>query len=118
MASDSMIAAERRLHHRRPANVRARIWYGPNAARWRDCLVRDLSPGGACIVLDAEAALPARLSFAHSDEPAIFLAVVKWRSGEAAGLALQHGYPLQHCATSPLDRLAAEWRDLYGGAGA
>ncbi|CAN7148159.1 PilZ domain-containing protein [Phenylobacterium sp. LjRoot219] len=106
-------AHERRQHPRLPTNCAGRAWYGAQGAMWADCTLRDLSVGGARIEIPAAYELPRRLYFAHKNEPAIYLAVLKWQRGGAAGIAFQEGYPLDACTTAPLDRMAAEWRALY-----
>jgi len=104
---------ERRQHPRVPTNCAGRAWYGQNGALWVDVTVRDLSVGGARIEAPAYAELPRRIYFAHKNEPAIYLAILKWQRGGAAGLSFQEAHPLEECVAAPLDRMAAEWRALY-----
>ncbi len=112
MTETSLNAEERRTHPREPAFFAARAWYGSDGAQAADCILQDLSFSGARIESSALNALPQRFFFAHGAEPAIFLAVVKWRSGGVAGLAFHQGFALEDCLRPPLDRLAADWRAL------
>lgn len=109
----SLTPDERRKHPREPASHAARAWFGAGGARFADCTLQDLSCSGARIACSVASELPQRLFFAHSHEPAIFLAVVKWRSGDMAGVSFHQGFALDDCLRPPLDRLAAEWRALF-----
>jgi hypothetical protein len=102
----------RRREERTPVRLAGRVWYGAKGALWADCTLRNLSPGGARIELPALYELPPRVFFAHGAEKAIFLALLKWRRGDAAGLSFAEAYPFDACTEAPLDRLAADWRML------
>ena len=114
MSQDALPPHERRSHPREPANWAGRAWYGPQAALWADCTLRDLSVGGARVEIPAVIELPRRVYFAHGRQPVIYAAIVKWRRGGAAGLSFQEEFPLDKCLAAPLDRMASDWRALYG----
>lgn len=103
------LSQERRNETRSPADCAGRVWFGPQAARSAACTLHDLSCSGAKIEVNGVHELPERVAFAHRDAAALFLAVVKWRTGEFAGLSFAEGVAFEDCTRPPLDRLAAEW---------
>lgn len=111
MSEDRQSPCNRRAHPRAAAAHAGRAWFAADGESWADCVVRDLSPGGARIELNGDVELPRRLFFAHEEASAIFLATVRWRSEDSVGLALQQGFAHEDCAATPLSRLAAQWRE-------
>ena len=51
---------DRREHARESANLRARVFYGQGMAHWADCMIVDLSKGGARLQISSIYPLPSR----------------------------------------------------------
>ncbi len=51
-----------------------------------DCLVRDISPGGARVTVDGSLALPERFSFELADSGTVREAIRRWQRGNSIGL--------------------------------
>ncbi|MCB1485657.1 MAG: PilZ domain-containing protein [Hyphomicrobiaceae bacterium] len=73
---------ERRAFGRRPTNIQAKLRIG---YRYLDCIIKDLSEGGARLELDANLDLPARFWLAWDDQPEI-VCEVRHQRGTVAGV--------------------------------
>jgi hypothetical protein len=79
--------SNKREHVRMPALARARVLL--SRARWIDCVVRDLSPGGACLELLDPAQLPERFEIALDGDPLNRSCRIVWRQIWRVGVAFE-----------------------------
>ena len=70
-----------------------------------DCVVRNLSDGGACVELDASAKLPKEMNLTIVRKGRSFLATMIWRQANRVGLAFK-----TMIADAPVDDLDARLR--------
>jgi hypothetical protein len=103
---------DRRRDERVPTSGVGRIWYGRNLNLWAECRLRNLSARGAKIEIPAVYELPRRIVLAHQHDSALFDAVIKWRTGDVAGLSLEKRHPLETCTDARLAPIAEMWRSL------
>ena len=107
---------ERRAHERISVDEPARIYYGADYAFWADCVVRDISQGGAKIQLPPVYVIPSRFVLLHYRAKLAFEAVRKWRRSEMLGMSFE----ARHDLTRPLEdeRLSTihkAWLELRAG---
>jgi hypothetical protein len=77
---------ERRSEPRTRSVLGGKIAINPNRAM--ECMVKNVSPHGAYVVLPYAATMPDNFRFAIPHRDATFEARLVWRRGEGAGLAL------------------------------
>lgn len=83
-AEDSKADDEKRAHPRRDVRSDGVIFYEPGA-RSIDCVIRNISAGGARVVLAQDVELPEKVQIFVG--PATYLnALIRWRIGLEAGL--------------------------------
>lgn len=115
MTADLALKAhERRSDLRLPSNALGRIWYGRNVEFWADCRLRNLSRGGAKIEVPALYQLPSRLILAYRGDDALYETIVKWRQGDAVGLAFERRHSLVECGEPRFEPIVRSWKALVG----
>ncbi|MEZ5899165.1 MAG: PilZ domain-containing protein [Hyphomicrobiaceae bacterium] len=82
MSLQQLSYLERRAFGRRPTNIQAKLRIG---YRYLDCIIKDLSEGGARLELDANLDLPARFWLAWDGQPEI-VCEVRHQRGTVAGV--------------------------------
>ncbi|MBZ8135242.1 PilZ domain-containing protein [Afifella sp. IM 167] len=83
-----MEGQEKRSHHRARALKAAKIVLNDRHSTI-DCLVRDLSQGGAKLKVDNPAVLPAEFELLLESDKIIVKAAIIWRRGEYVGVQFQ-----------------------------
>jgi hypothetical protein len=106
---------ERRAQPREPINAPARICYGPDYAFWADCVVRDISQGGAKIHLATIYKIPPRFVLLHYRAKTAFEAVMKWRRGEIVGMSFEARHDLTIGAADHMAKVHEAWLALREG---
>ena len=94
----------------RRQNVRDKVLLGAVAevreiGATMDCVVRNLSDGGACVELDASANLPEEMNLTIVRKGRSFLATMIWRQANRVGLAFK-----TMITDAPVDDLDARLR--------
>jgi hypothetical protein len=82
-----------------------------------DCAIRDISEGGAKIVLTRHQSLPAELHLIVAKYCVVYHAKIMWVSFPARGLKFEHAYPLGDELPRDLHYLYRLWLDLGARAG-
>lgn len=100
---------DRRAHPRVIVNAPARLFYGPGLARWADCVIQDVSDGGAKLEVDEIYVLPRRLVLLDYRQDVAFEAALKWRRWNTAGVAFEH----RHDMREPVDSWLTSVRDVW-----
>lgn len=85
-----MSVTDRRVEHRRRTYLGAQVIFNRRLNVY-DCLVRDMSEGGAKLVFAAPAMLPASFEIVVNTSGDSKQAEVKWRSKLAAGVSFVEG---------------------------
>jgi len=80
---------ERRAHVRVPTHFAARLCYGPRYSHWADCVVKDLSVGGAKVEIGAMYKLPRAFVLLHFSAGLAFEAVRRWRRADLLGISFE-----------------------------
>jgi hypothetical protein len=106
---------ERRAHERIPVDEPARIYYGAGYAFWADCVVRDISQGGAKIQLPPVYVIPSRFVLLHYRAKLAFEAVRKWRRAEMLGMSFEARHDLTRAPDPRLVAIHQAWLDLRAG---
>ena len=82
------IMTEKRRETRKRTFLKGRILFN-NGASSMDCLVRDISPGGARLALDEALALPDAFELEIPNRDRSFTAVMKWRREDGMGVTIE-----------------------------
>jgi hypothetical protein len=106
------VKAERRHNARESTLVRGRICYGGDYALWADCLIRDLSDGGAKLQVSAVHPLPDSFVVLQLVEGVAMVARLKWRRGDMAGVACPTRYDLRGMVPGDLAPVRKLWLAL------
>ena len=106
---------ERRAQTREAINAPARICYGPNHELWADCIVRDISQGGAKIQLPSVYKIPPRFVLLHYKAKIAFEAVMKWRRGDVVGMSFEAHHDLTAGAEKHMAKVHEAWLALRDG---
>lgn len=115
MRKPAPVFLERRSEPRMPASAPARVYFGPKLSLWADCVLKDMSAGGAKIHVAAIYTLPPRFVLVHMQDGIAFDAVLKWRRGDLAGMAFEQSHPLQTCDEPRLSAIRDAWVALQPG---
>ena len=78
---------DRREHARESANLRARVFYGQGMAHWADCMIVDLSKGGARLQISSIYPLPSRFVVLQLLGGVVYDVRVRWRRGDMTGVS-------------------------------
>ena len=103
---------ERRLNSRERTSIRARICYSRDYALWADCVIRDLSEGGAKLQVAAIHPLPDNFLVLQLAEGVAMMARLKWRRGDMAGVTCPVRYDLRGVVPGELAPVRNLWRAL------
>lgn len=106
---------ERRGHPRETINAPARVLYGPSYAFWADCVIRDISQGGAKIQLPAIFKIPPRFVLLHYKAKTAFEAVQKWRRDELVGMSFEARHDLTVDPEAHMAGVHKAWLALRDG---
>lgn len=93
-------------------NTPARVFFGPGFATWADCIIKDLSPGGAKLVVDAVYNLPNRLVLLDYAQDAAFDALRHWRRWDMAGVSFTARHDLTALDLPQLRHVREAWLAL------
>lgn len=104
--------SERRLNAREPTSIRGRVCYGRDYALWADCLIRDLSDGGAKLQVAAVHPLPQSFIVLQVIEGVAMTAKLKWRRGDLAGVSCPARYDLRGIVPGDLAPVRKLWLAL------
>jgi len=80
--------SERRTSTRQKSFLQGRIYFN-NRRSAIDCLIRDISAGGAKLIFSQTASIPDVVELFIPQKDQTLRAHVQWRSGEEAGVAFQ-----------------------------
>ncbi|MGF1622069.1 MAG: PilZ domain-containing protein [Rhodomicrobiaceae bacterium] len=75
-----------RLHEREKVSIKGKLVCIADKSYTLDCMIVDLSPGGARVELDEECMIPDELLLFERDNQNIYECLVRWRNGRQAGL--------------------------------
>jgi hypothetical protein len=103
---------ERRLSLREPTSLRGRICYGRDYSLWADCLIRDLSDGGAKLQVAAVHPLPDTFVVLQLAEGVAMHAKLKWRRGDMVGVSCPTRYDLRGMVPGELGPVRKVWLAL------
>jgi hypothetical protein len=98
-----------------PVNAPARLFYGPKLANFADCVIQDVSDGGAKLEVAEIYVLPRRLVLLDYRQDVALDAVVRWRRWDTAGLSFEHRYDMRHPVDAWLLGVQEVWRLLADG---
>jgi hypothetical protein len=108
---------ERRAHPRFTIDAPGRLFYGPGLGMWADCLIKDISQGGAKLRVDEVFDLPLRLVLLHFNENAVFEARRRWRRWDTVGLMFERRHELETLTDPKLAGVRQVWETLKPGLG-
>jgi len=103
---------ERRAAVRVPTHFPARLCYGPKHSQWADCVVKDLSTGGAKVELCSMYQLPRAFVLLHFSAGLAFEAVRRWRRADLLGVSFEMCHDLNAPLPARLGRVKATWLAL------
>jgi len=103
---------ERRAAVRVPTHFAARLCYGPRHGQWADCVVKDLSTGGAKVELCSMYQLPRAFVLLHFSAGLAFEAVRRWRRADLLGVSFETCHDLNAPLPPRLARVQATWLAL------
>ena len=106
---------ERRAHERAAMDEPARIYYGAGYAFWADCVLRDISQGGAKIQLPTVYVIPPRFVLLHYGAKLAFEAVRKWRRAEMLGMSFEARHDLTQTPDERMAPIHQAWVELRAG---
>lgn len=106
------LKSERRLNPRESTVIRGRVCYGRDYELWADCLIRDLSEGGAKLQVAALHPLPDSFVVLQVIEGVAMTARLKWRRGDLAGVACPARYDLRGIVPGDLVPVRKLWQAL------
>jgi len=106
---------ERRSEPRTPVNAPGRALHGANLSLWADCVIKDLSKGGAKIQLSHLYRLPPRFVLLHLQEGVAYDVVLKWRRGDLAGMSFEARHSLETLEEARLAPAREAWLALQAG---
>ena len=78
---------DRREFPREETNLRARVFYGQGMAHWADCMIADLSKGGARLQISSIYPLPPRFILLQLQGGVAYDVRTRWRRGDMTGVA-------------------------------
>lgn len=115
MVRPAPVFIERRAEPRTSTNVPARVYFGPKLGLWADCMLKDVSQGGAKIHVPAIYTLPPRFVLVHLQDGIAFDALLKWRRGDLAGMAFEQRHVLETATDPRLAAIRETWIGLQPG---
>jgi hypothetical protein len=101
----------KRLDHRSRTLLSGKLIFG-NVTISPDCVIRDLSDGGARVRVSAAIPLPASLSLMVVRDGLLFGATIVWRRGDELGLKFNSKLDLQDQVDRELRPVQAIWKAL------
>lgn len=114
---DGSGGAERRTEPRVRSNSPARIFYGPGYAFWIDCVIKDRSRSGAKVQAPALFQLPQDLVLLDFEQATAFVAQLRWRKAELAGLWMRAAHDLRSLQDPAFEEIKKAWEQLGPGLG-
>jgi hypothetical protein len=82
-----------------------------------DCAIRDISEGGAKIVLTRHQSLPSEIYLIVAKYAVAYSAKIMWVNFPARGLKFSHAYPFTEALPAELNFLRALWLDISARTG-
>ena len=113
MMNAQRLLIENRTEPRVVVKVPGRLFYGPGLAMWADCVIRDMSQGGAKIELSHFNRLPARFVLVDFQGGSAIEVILKWRRGDLAGLSFEKRHPLKDTTDARFTNAREVWVALY-----
>lgn len=95
-----------------PTHFLARLCYGPRYSLWADCVVKDLSIGGAKVEIGAMYKLPRAFVLLHFSAGLAFEAVRRWRRADLLGVSFEACHDLNLPVPPRLTRVHETWLAL------
>lgn len=108
-AYDNGYAEERRAMVRRRVLLKGKLASADAALSW-DCVIRNLSPSGVQLALDAGEILPTPVYFINTRDGSAHEAHVAWVSGDRLGLAFDRAVDLADDVGPAASHLRRLWR--------
>ncbi|HEX4181493.1 MAG TPA: PilZ domain-containing protein [Caulobacteraceae bacterium] len=105
---DDVLPVERRASPRRKTRFKATVVYGAERTT-ANCVVKNLSDGGACIKLDATEDLPAQFHLIWIADRAVISAEAVWRSKGEMGVRFLSKHDIQGRLSSELAAVCRAW---------
>jgi hypothetical protein len=112
MTSGPTSFTERRSEPRIPANTQARLCYGPKFALWADCIIKDISLGGAKVAVSSIYKLPPEFVLLNFQAGAAFEVQLRWRKADLAGVSFLARHDLATLADPRLAEVRKAWQAL------
>lgn len=109
---NSPIDSDRREHPREATSQRARVFYGPGMAHWADCVIVDLSRGGARLQVASIYPLPPRFVVLQLADGLVYDVRTRWRRGDMTGVAFDAKTSLETNTDERLANIHKAWTAL------
>jgi len=104
--------SDRREHPREPTNLRARVFYGQGMAHWADCMIVDLSKGGARLQVSSIYPLPSRFVVLQLLGGMVYDVRVRWRRGDMTGVSFDAQTEIESSTEERLVIVQKAWEAL------
>lgn len=101
--------SDRREHPRESTNLRARVFYGQGMAHWADCVIVDLSKGGARLQISSIYPLPSRFVLLQLLGGVVYDVRVRWRRGDMTGVSFDARTELETNSEARLADVQKAW---------
>jgi hypothetical protein len=111
MSASQSSSVERRHGGRARALLSGKLCF-EDATKTIDCVIRNITPGGAMVETPTPQLVPGRLQLMQVSEGIVWDAEVAWRRGARIGLVLQDRHDLRDTTDKQLRVLRAIWGQM------